>query len=253
MVAGLTKRVVAPTKSDGRATKPLAVVEAMPRQQAGRPTSVELERRKGRVMDVATELFVTHGYAATSLVDIAKGAGVATRTLYQHFGDKEAIFREVLFARDNGKVATPPQVNGECALFETLMQTGRYVNDVALRERSVQLMRLMISESNRFPDMMKKLANTTFSRFRSNVSTIFRRLAEQGLIPDGDHDLSAAIFVDLILGNTPIMMYTGWRPTEPGEQDLRCKVELFIVGRFGSAASAQTKPVPKRRVAVRSA
>ena len=68
--------------------------------QAGRPTAVELERRKGRVMEVATALFVANGYAATSLVDIARGAGVATRTLYRHFGDKEALFREVIFARD---------------------------------------------------------------------------------------------------------------------------------------------------------
>ena len=66
--------------------------------QAGRPTAAELERRKARVMEVATELFVQQGFAATSLVDIARGAGVATRTLYQHFGDKEAIFREVIFA-----------------------------------------------------------------------------------------------------------------------------------------------------------
>ena len=211
----------------------------MLRQQAGRPTSAELERRKGRVMEVATDLFVTHGYAATSLVDIAKGAGVATRTLYQHFGDKEAIFREVLFARDNGKVATAPVVTRTSSLFETLMQTGRYVNEVALRERSVQLMRLMISESNRFPDMMKKLANTTYSRFRGNVSAIFQDLARLGSIPDGDHDLSASIFVDLVLGNTPIMMYTGWRPIEPSEQDLRCKVELFVVGRFGAGAAAR--------------
>ena len=46
-----------------------------PKNQAGRPTALELERRKALVMDIATELFVTQGYAATSLVDIAKGAG----------------------------------------------------------------------------------------------------------------------------------------------------------------------------------
>jgi len=55
-------------------------------RQAGRPTLVELERRKRKVLEVATKLFVRDGYSATSLVDIAKGAGVATRTVYQHFG-----------------------------------------------------------------------------------------------------------------------------------------------------------------------
>ena len=34
---------------------------------AGRPTASELDRRKQRVMEVATELFVNLGFAATSL------------------------------------------------------------------------------------------------------------------------------------------------------------------------------------------
>ena len=76
--------------------------------QAGRPTAAELEKRKVRVIEVATELFVSHGFAATSLVDIAREAGVATRTLYEHFGDKEAIFREVIFARDAEATLDPP-------------------------------------------------------------------------------------------------------------------------------------------------
>ena len=48
--------------------------------QAGRPTASELERRKARVMEVATELFISHGYAGTSLIDIARGAAVVKRT-----------------------------------------------------------------------------------------------------------------------------------------------------------------------------
>ena len=42
---------------------------------AGRPTAVELERRKARVMEVATQLFVANGYAGTSLIDIARQTG----------------------------------------------------------------------------------------------------------------------------------------------------------------------------------
>jgi hypothetical protein len=81
--------------------------------KAGRPSLDELARRKSKVMHVATALFVKHGYAATSIVDIAKGAGVATRTVYQHFGDKEAIFRHVMFARDTAAVFSPPPIQAE--------------------------------------------------------------------------------------------------------------------------------------------
>lgn len=201
--------------------------------QAGRPTAAELERRKQRVMDVATELFVTHGYAATSLVDIARGAGVATRTLYQHFGDKEAMFREVIFARDEGYAIEAPKVEPGDTVRSALMRAGHYAYAVTFREKSVGLMRLMIAESTRFPDFMTSVANSIFARFRRNLEKVFVSLADAGLIPAGDHARSALLFSDLIQGSQPIMHYTNWDAEVPSEEELAERVDLFIRGRFG--------------------
>lgn len=202
--------------------------------QAGRPTASELERRKGLVMEVATELFVGQGYAATSLVDIAKGAGVATRTLYQHFGDKEAIFREVIYARDAGQAIEQPQVQQGDTVFDALMRGGRYALDVTYRQQSMGLMRLMIAESNRFPDFMQAVATSIFARFRRNIAKLFEGMEGAGLIPPGDHARSAELFSDLVLGSHPIMAYTNWKAEAPSEADLAERVDLFIRGRFGA-------------------
>lgn len=210
--------------------------------QAGRPTAAELERRKARVMEVATELFVSRGYAATSLVDIAKGAGVATRTLYQHFGDKEAMFQDVIFARDTGTVGIPkPVLEPGDTLHAALARTARYICEVALRQQSVDLMRLMVAESNRFPDLMRKVATATFARFRRNVGKMFEALTTEGLLPEGDHARSAELFIDLILGNTPIMTYTNWETAPPSRDDLDERVDLFILGRFGTSVAKTAK------------
>lgn len=192
-------------------------------------------------MEVATDLFVEQGYAATSLVDIAKGAGVATRTLYQHFGDKEALFREVIFARDTGAIIKPPSVARDDTVHSALLRTAHYACDVALRERSVDLMRLMVAESNRFPLLMRQVATSTFARFRRNMAKIFEALAEGGLLPDENHDRSAELFSDLILGNTPIMTYTNWGIGQPTDEDLDERVSLFILGRFGGAVARQAR------------
>ena len=124
--------------------------------QAGRPTAAELERRKARVLTVATELFVQNGYAATSLVDIARSAGVATRTLYQHFGDKEALFREVIYARDDAGALKKPKLRNGDTLYTALMRTAKYAFDVTYRDKSIGLMRLMIAESNRFRNSCRR-------------------------------------------------------------------------------------------------
>lgn len=209
--------------------------------QAGRPTAVELERRKARVMEVATELFVQRGFAATSLVDIARGAGVATRTLYQHFGDKEAIFREVIFARDASAAIEQPTVEANDTLFDTLKRLGHYAYAVTYRDQSIGLMRLMIAESTRFPEFMRSVAISIFARFRRNFEKVFQALEQAGLIPAGNHARSAELFSDLVLGSHPIMTYTEWDPTAPSDEDLEERLDLFILGRYGPDVASKAR------------
>jgi TetR/AcrR family transcriptional repressor of mexJK operon len=219
-------------------------------QRAGRPTLEELERRKVKVMQVATELFVQHGYAATSLVDIAKAAGVATRTLYQHFGDKEAIFMEVITARESGAVFPHPSFAADVSLFDAMMQVARYVCDVALRPRSVDLMRLVVAESRRFPEFMMNLCDKTFAHFRGEVAAMFDELAAQKIAPAVDSSQSALLFHDLILGTTPVLVYAGWSSSRPSEADLQARVELFILGRFGPSVAKRARTGKKAKAVV---
>jgi TetR/AcrR family transcriptional regulator, mexJK operon transcriptional repressor len=201
--------------------------------QAGRPTAAELARRKALVMAVATEQFIANGYAGTSLIDIARGAGVATRTLYQHFGDKEALFREVIFARDAAGAITKPQVEDGDTLFDALMRAARYALEVTFRPHSIGLMRLMIAESQRFPEFMKQTAMSIFARFERNIERVFTTLEAAGTIPPGDHARSVTIFNDVITGSRPLMTYTDWRSGPPSDAELEDRIEFFIRGRYG--------------------
>jgi AcrR family transcriptional regulator len=54
------------------------------------------QRSRAVVLDAALRLFSHQGYRATSVRDIAEGAGVSTGNVYHHFKDKEAIFHELL-------------------------------------------------------------------------------------------------------------------------------------------------------------
>jgi TetR/AcrR family transcriptional regulator, mexJK operon transcriptional repressor len=201
--------------------------------KGGRPTADELERRKQKVIQIATSLFVRDGYAETTLLDIARSAGVATRTVYQHFGDKEAIFRQVMFAQETAAVYAPPVIEPEDSLFDIMVQTANYVLDVSLRPTTVDLMRLTIAESKRFPELTKKLTKATYLRFRANVRAIFDQLVQRGLVHDTNTELSASMFVDLVLGTTALLVYAGWKSAPPRCSVLNPKIEVFIHGRFG--------------------
>ena len=54
------------------------------------------DARRRQLFDVALALFAEHGYAATTMDDIAEAAGVTKPLVYQHFESKRALYLELL-------------------------------------------------------------------------------------------------------------------------------------------------------------
>ena len=54
------------------------------------------QRSRERILEAALQLFSSQGYRATSVRDIAAGAGVSTGNVYHHFPDKETIYLTLL-------------------------------------------------------------------------------------------------------------------------------------------------------------
>lgn len=57
------------------------------------------KERKQQLLDHATSLFATRGYANTRVIDICKEAGVAKGLFYWYFENKQALFAELVRQR----------------------------------------------------------------------------------------------------------------------------------------------------------
>ncbi|AXB42527.1 TetR/AcrR family transcriptional regulator [Amycolatopsis albispora] len=80
---------------------------ATPRATAQTPgRRLQAEAKRAAILDAAEALFVSDGYELTSVDAISARAGVSKRTVYDHFGDKQTLFRSVLGRANDAVVAT---------------------------------------------------------------------------------------------------------------------------------------------------
>jgi len=52
--------------------------------------------REAQILDIASEQFGTHGFAATSVAAVAEKAGISKPLIYNYFGSKEGLFEACL-------------------------------------------------------------------------------------------------------------------------------------------------------------
>ncbi|MGO8873993.1 MAG: TetR/AcrR family transcriptional regulator [Acidimicrobiales bacterium] len=71
-----------------------------PTAPGGRRLTADARRRQ--LFEVALSLFAEHGFAATTMDDIAEAAGVTKPLVYQHFESKRALYLELMdvFSRE---------------------------------------------------------------------------------------------------------------------------------------------------------
>src|SRR6195256_5701759 len=63
---------------------------------AGRPTRLPRSARRKQLLEAAQEVFVSNGYHAAAMDDIAVRAGVSKPVLYQHFPGKLDLYLALL-------------------------------------------------------------------------------------------------------------------------------------------------------------
>ncbi|MCG5235570.1 TetR/AcrR family transcriptional regulator [Xanthobacter oligotrophicus] len=136
------------------------------------------ERRRA-ILAAALTVFARHGFAGARLDDVARQAGVAKGTLYLHFADKEALFHGLVEQN-----IAPILANADAAIA-VFPGTTRDLIDLLIAiliERVIGtpaegLVRLMIAEGPRFPELAAYYHREVVSRGLA----IVRRIAQRGL------------------------------------------------------------------------
>lgn len=115
------------------------------------------EARPGELLDAALSLFVSKGFSATKVEDVAASAGVSKGTLFLYFSSKEDLFKAVIRANLADHF---PAWNQE---FEEFLGTSPDMLEYAMvswwqRIGSTDaggITKLVMSEANNFPEVVE--------------------------------------------------------------------------------------------------
>lgn len=147
--------------------------------------------RRDVILDVAVRLFAESGFAGTTIDAIAAGAGVANRTVYTYFTDKEGMF-----------------LAGVERLHDYRSSIGEPgdLEDIATRivfalhsDQAIALHRLVVAESTRFP----QIAGTFYSRGpKESIAYLASLFTQDDNAGNSDGYEKAEMLFTLLLGES---------------------------------------------------
>jgi AcrR family transcriptional regulator len=165
---------------------PKAAKSALPKAQPPKPPSNRAERtaeRREAIIEAALDEFISRGFTATRIDDVARRAGVAKGTIYLHFKDKESMFEELIrtaLVPLIGRLHAPPPSGGSVRdAVEAFART--FIQEVAATRRG-DIVRLIVAEGPRFPSIADFYYREVVSRGLAGMRGLIELAVSRGEI-----------------------------------------------------------------------
>jgi AcrR family transcriptional regulator len=201
-------------------------------RNSGRPTRHEAAALPARILDAAQEQFLAHGFEATTLDQIAAGAGATKRTLYVKIGDKAELFAHVVrrmldLRREklNDTVAT-----GSPA--QRLVRFGENLLAIALDPDVLRLYRVLVAEAPRFPALASLMEEQMTHGARARLADLLRDECQRHRLALNDPELAAELLLTMIVWAPQRAVLFGAAPWGSARcaRWVRAAVRLFLQG-----------------------
>jgi TetR/AcrR family fatty acid metabolism transcriptional regulator len=197
---------------------------------APEPRPSRSEQRRLRILEVAAQCFAKNGFARTRIDDVAAAAGVSRALVYNHFGSKEGLAREVQdhmleewSAAVDRALADAPTCGDALAawLRVNLADTKRRPLLLAMSADDAAPMRLGFEES----------ARRAMAEWRDKLVALLSQGVSRGEFrPDLDVETTAEVLRAMQVGLIQHLLSASPVVDVSGERHLRAAAELLIAG-----------------------
>jgi AcrR family transcriptional regulator len=207
--------------------------KASPRSSRGpgRPTREKIVQRNQELLDRALDLFLEHGFDATTIDAISGAIGMSRRTIYARYGDKLTLFKAALQGAIDQWVVPIEQLRAtECDDLEaTLLTIARLWVARIRTESGMRLLRIANTEMFKRPEIAAYLWEGTAQPALAFLEDLFRRRLRPGAQALDTADAAMAFVILLVEGS---VQTAAWRTVSDEEFDrqIAYRTRLFLRG-----------------------
>ena len=187
------------------------------------------------ILAAATALFLESGYDRTSLARVAESAGVSKATLFKQFPTKASLFEATVLAvgQAPGRAVTVPPPGD---LHAGLLALGWEYAELLTHPRTADLIRLLIAEAPRFPELRERTFNFGTLPTIDALSRYLRAEQDAGFVKVDAPEIAATQFLGMIASAIfwPRLVHANWSIDE--EESRRAVEEAVrtIVARYST-------------------
>ena len=207
---------------------------AEPQRGRGRPRVRSDDETRALIFEAARQAFASSGYAATSMEDVARRAGVSTKTLYRLLPNKAALFEGMVTERIDQfvsvvKLRACKGGDVEAALTEALVVCGELV----LASEVITLQRVILGESDKFPEIAETFYDKAIRRTENALADWLRAEQVCGTIELDDAQSAAGMLLGMLAFQPQRAVMFGHKPP-PSRQEIEHRARhcaaLFLRG-----------------------
>jgi AcrR family transcriptional regulator len=190
------------------------------------PPSLRGQQRVAKILEAATELFLREGYDATAVDTIVEQSGGSKATLYSYFPTKADLFRAVIdrvAARSTQLQPSVERDDPEDNLRDYSMRQLR----TAFSEEHHALLRLIIAERERFPELAKTYFHKATRPSYDTIATYLGSLNDSGALDIDDVSEAVEYYVGMLFYSW-YKRHLLFRTELPSDEDIRIRVERVM-------------------------
>ncbi|WP_279805070.1 MULTISPECIES: TetR/AcrR family transcriptional regulator [unclassified Pseudomonas] len=195
----------------------------------GRPK--DLAKREA-ILEAAKDLFLSLGYANTSMDAVAAAAGVSKLTVYSHFTDKQTLFGAAVMATCQNQL---PDLMFEypegVAVEDVLLNIARGFQALISSDEAVKLSRLIMALGSQDPGFGQYFYEAGPKRVLAGMEALLRGVDQRGLLRIDNPLRAAEHFFCLVKGAPDYRLLLGCAPALSGDEaeaHVREAVGVFV-------------------------